>query len=115
MRILEAYRELKQKLLPDEEPVDTIYQDYFLCFSSAPGKKVLSHLLTDLHFFDEALSDQEVIEQNIARRILHNIGAFHVEQIDNITGMLIKIAENNQKKQELKVGGNNGINYQTNF
>lgn len=100
MKILEAYQELKRKLLPDEEPKDTIYQDYFLCFSTVPGKKVLSHLLTDLHFFDEVESDQEVIEQNIARRILHNVGAFHVEQIDNITGMLIKIAENAQRRRE---------------
>ena len=105
MKILEAYQELKRKLRPDEEPDDPIYQDYFLCFSSAAGRRVLAHLLTDLHFFDEALSDQEVIEQNIARRILHNIGAFHVEQIDNITGMLIKIAEINQKKTIVEGGG----------
>jgi hypothetical protein len=100
VKILEAYQELKRKLLPDEEPKDTIYQDYFLCFSTVPGRKVLAHLLTDLHFFDEVESDQEVIEQNIARRILHNVGAFHVEQIDNITGMLIKIAENAQRRRE---------------
>lgn len=97
MKILDAYQELKRKLRPDEEPDDPIYQDYFLCFSSAAGRRVLAHLLTDLHFFDEAENDQEVVEQNIARRILHNIGVFHVEQIDSITNMFMKIAENNQK------------------
>ena len=97
MKILEAYQEMKRRLGPEKEPDDSIYQDYYLTFSSAPGRRVMAHLLTELHFFDEALSDQEVIEQNIARRILHNVGAFHVEQIDNITGMFIKIAENNQK------------------
>lgn len=97
MKILEAYQELKKRLQPDEEPDDSIYQDYFLTFSSMHGRRVMAHLLTDLHFFDEAETDQEVVEQNIARRILHNVGAFHAEQIDNITGMFIKIAENNQK------------------
>ena len=99
MKILDAYQELKRRLGPEEIPDDSIYQDYFLTFSSTHGKRVLAHLLTDLHFFDEAQTDQEVVEQNIARRLLHNVGAFHVEQIDNIIGMFVKIAENSQKRR----------------
>ena len=93
MKILEAYRELRDRLRPDEKPDDSLYRDYYLTFSSPHGKRVIAHLLTDLHFFDEATTDQEVIERNIAVRILHNVGAFHADQIDSISSMFINIAE----------------------
>jgi len=100
MKILRVYQELKKRLEPATEPDNRLFQDYYLTFSSPHGRRVMAHLLTDLHFFDEATTDQEVIERNIAVRILHNVGAFHVDQIERISDMFIRIAAHGQILKE---------------
>lgn len=55
----------------EEEELQHTYQRVF---GSDLGQKVLTDLLTRMHFFDEVVSADEVALQNFARKILYIMG-----------------------------------------
>jgi hypothetical protein len=65
-------------LFLDKAPDDrmkNVRQAYRRVFLSRDGRVVLTHMLSELHFFDEVVGDQEIALSNYGRRILYNLGA----------------------------------------
>jgi hypothetical protein len=75
-----------------KEKLDTDIQDaYRRCFSSPAGRVVLSHLLTQLGFFDPGQSTDHLLMRNICVGILENIGSFHETNAADLTDALLAL------------------------
>ena len=71
---------------PDQIMRETT-EAYRRVFSSVDGRKVLTHMLTELHFFDEVLTDKELALSNYARRILYYLGVINADTLEH--GILV--------------------------
>ena len=65
-----------------------INEDYKYLFNTARGRRVLSHMLGELKFYPEAITDEDVALQNYARRLLMNIGIWEKGNALNIVKSL---------------------------
>jgi hypothetical protein len=100
-----AYQGLKDYVRGKKDEVDDqMENDFFLTFSSVHGRRVLAHMLRELHVFDEVIDDQEVIMQNYGKRILGYMGIIKDEQVEDVVDMFVKYAETQIK---LRQGGSN--------
>lgn len=52
-------------------------EDFRRVFSSSEGKKVLTYILADLGYFDEATDERSMVLQGYARRLLEIMGILH--------------------------------------
>jgi hypothetical protein len=76
---------------------------YRRVFSSADGRKVLTHMLTELHFFDEVVTDSELALSNYARRILYYLGVISAQSLERgtlIDSMMFKVHLAPKKEQQ---------------
>lgn len=62
-----------------------INDDYRYVFESEIGRRVLTHMLGELKFFPEALTEEDKALQNYARKLLRNIGIWDKDNSLNIT------------------------------
>lgn len=67
-------------------------QDYLATFSSSSGARVLTHLLAEFGFFEEADTEEERIQRNIMIRLLRNMGVFQKKNFQVIAGAFVNIA-----------------------
>jgi len=67
---------------------DQINEDYKQLFASERGRRVLSHMLGELKFYPEAITDEDKALQNYARRLLMNIGIWEKGNALNIVKSL---------------------------
>ena len=88
---MKGYDELKKMVLGDDGPPDTVKLDYRSTFDTDVGRRVLTHMLTELHFFDEAVSEEEITLSNYARRILSHLGILRGNRIPDIVNYLMSI------------------------
>ena len=75
----EILRELfRRKKVQTENELDSQMVDaYREVFSSQTGRRVLTHMLGELNFFNEEVSEtEEVVLSNYARHLLANIGVY---------------------------------------
>lgn len=68
---------------------ENINEDYRRLFETEIGRRVLSHMLGELKFFPEAITEEDVALQNYARRLLMNIGIWDKGNALNITQSLL--------------------------
>ena len=75
------------------KPTATQQNAYRECFSTAPGQKVLGHLLADMGFFDEDIkTPEDRAVANYAGTILKNLGLFgDPSTIDSFVSKLFEI------------------------
>ena len=85
------YAGIKKLVLGGDTPVDTIKEDYRRTFDTDIGRRVLAHMLTELHFFDESVSEEEMVLSNYARRVLYHLGVFRGNHIPDIVNYLMSI------------------------
>ena len=52
-------------------------EDFRYVFSSSEGKRVLTYILADLGYFDEAKDERSMALQGYARRLLEIMGILH--------------------------------------
>lgn len=97
---MKGYDELKRMVLGDGNLPDTVKLDYRSTFDTDVGRRVLTHMLTELHFFDEVVSEEEVTLSNYARRILNHLGILRGERIPDIVNYLMSIKTFGQKMEE---------------
>jgi len=74
-----------------KDPEEEIKDAYHELFASQLGRKVLAHMLVELHFFDEAVKEEEVILSNYSRRLLSNIGIWRGGNVDGVVASLLKL------------------------
>jgi len=65
------------------DPIKEIREHYRMVFSSYHGKAVLTHLLSELHFFDEVVEGNEVVLANFARRLLFFLGVWDSKNLED--------------------------------
>ena len=97
---MKGYDELKRMVLGDGNLPDMVKLDYRSTFDTDVGRRVLTHMLTELHFFDEVVSEEEVTLSNYARRILNHLGILRGERIPDIVNYLMSIKTFGQKMEE---------------
>lgn len=66
--------------------------DYRAVFSSADGRRVLTYMLADLGFFDEATDERSRVLQGYARRLLEIMGILHEYNANEYVGKLFELA-----------------------
>lgn len=64
---------------------------YNLLFNSVHGQKVLSHMLAELHFFDEITTEEERILSNYAKRLLSNIGTWQGMNVPEVVKAMLRM------------------------
>jgi hypothetical protein len=104
-KVTKLYSDLKKKLYPAVVAEDRLREDFFLTFSTPHGKRVLAHMLRELHWFDEVVEAEEVTLANYARRLLFNLGIVQDDQIEEIVNQLLKFSERQYQAQLLTQGG----------
>ena len=80
--------ELDEAIKADAEWT-TLYKNLFTC---PGGDLVLSHMLGQLHFFDEVVTPEEMALKNFATKMLHRLGIFTQEKAVLATQQLLKIS-----------------------
>lgn len=86
------YDELKAKVFKNAEKddLDKRIQAYRRVFRGADGEFVLHHILTDLQFFNYAVTgEDQVALRNYASRLLWNLGI--LQQEGEVTRQLLNI------------------------
>ena len=71
-----------------EKEIIRFYRDVF---GSEKGKLVLSHMLVELHYFDEIENQEEAILSNYAKRLLRHIGVLKGETVKAFVDRLMEI------------------------
>ena len=75
-----------------EDPItNKVKQDYRATFDTDVGRRVLAHMLTELHFFDEVTSEEETALSNYAHRILYHLGVLHGNSIPELVTQLLTV------------------------
>ena len=95
MNFAAQYKRIKSRLVRTETDANKaefeLAQLYVAVFGSVAGRKVLEHMLADLHFFDEAVGEEERILRNYARRLLAIMGIWRPVNAEEITNGLMNI------------------------
>ena len=89
------------------DPIDNIRKSYRRVFSSYEGQEVLTHILSELHFFDEIVDGNEVVLANFARRLLYFLGVWDHKNLNDqsLIEAFLKIPlKDEQGKAEKPVG-----------
>lgn len=94
-----SYSELKSMVVGDKPPED-VMEDYRLTFGTDAGKRVLSHMLVELNFFDEASSEEEVIRRNYAAHLLRHLGIFRAHAVSDVVSKLLTVDVYGGKRNE---------------
>jgi hypothetical protein len=68
---------------PEKEPLKDIREAYRRVFSTHDGKMVLTHLLSQLHFFDEVVDSHEIALSNFSRRLLYFLGVWDSKNLND--------------------------------
>lgn len=82
MNILEWLKAKREQ--PDaERRLSEIRDSYRRVFSGQAGREVLTHLLSELHFFDEVVTKEELALSNFARRLLYYVGPWDHRNLED--------------------------------
>lgn len=65
------------------DPIKEIRESYRRVFSGYEGKAVLTHILSELHFFDEIIEGNEIVLANFARRLLYFLGVWDHKNLED--------------------------------
>lgn len=60
----------------DKQIEKQMHEDFKGVFSGERGDRVLNAILSDLHFYGEAINDEDRILSNAAKRILYRFGVY---------------------------------------
>lgn len=95
MNFADQYKRIKSRLIrtgTDANQADyERAQMYVAVFGSVTGRKVLEHMLSELHFFDETAGEEEEILRNYARRLLAIMGIWRPVNAEGLVNGLMNI------------------------
>lgn len=86
---------LKNKKVTPEDEVKRMYREVF---GTRVGKEVLAHMLVELGFFNEIVTDEQKVLANYARRILKIMGVIQPKNINDIIESLMNISFGEEEK-----------------
>lgn len=77
----------------------SVTDDYRRVFSTPEGRRVLGHMLVELHFFDEIIDNpEEIALSNYARRLLRNLGIWKGLNVPGIIDAFFELKEKEQNQ-----------------
>jgi hypothetical protein len=89
---MKGYRELRDRVLGPDTQEDTVQTDYRILFNSPLGRKVLSHMLVELHFFDGILDNsEERVLHNYSISLLSRLGVWKAGNVEGVVGALMNL------------------------
>ena len=68
-----------------------LQKQYINTFSGPEGRKVLTDILTRLHFFDEVVGGDELVLRNFAIQLLHIMGAWQAMNTQQIVEAFLRM------------------------
>jgi extradiol dioxygenase family protein len=71
---------------------DEVKRMYREVFGTRVGREVLAHMLVELGFFNEIVTDEQKILCNYARRLLKLMGVLQPKNINDITDALMNVS-----------------------
>jgi hypothetical protein len=77
-----------------------IRERYRQVFTNGTGPEVLTYMLTDLGFFDEAHGEGQFALHNYAIRILELLGILHEQNAEEITRKILQVKPYDIKMQK---------------
>jgi len=77
---------------PKPAEPDRLAEAYFQTFAGPYGQIVLTHLMAELHVFDEVLNEDEVTLSNFGKRLLGFIGVINEDNMKDIVKFYISLA-----------------------
>ena len=83
-------RSWHKKPILTEEQNKFLERDFREVFSSEEGLRVLTKILTDLHFFSRCENDEEVALNNYAKQLMSYFGEWDVGSEELIINRLIR-------------------------
>jgi hypothetical protein len=97
-----GYKELRDRLrgLPVDDEEEMVNK-YRLVFNTPLGRRVLTHILTELHFFDGILANpEEIALRNYGIVLLNRAGVWNAENVEEIVSSLMNISPKRKEDQE---------------
>jgi hypothetical protein len=94
-----GYKELRDRLRgqPEDDEAEMVNK-YRLVFNTPLGRRVLTHILTELHFFDGILANpEEIALRNYGIILLNRAGVWNAANVEEIVDGLMNISP---KKEE---------------
>lgn len=92
---IDYYKNMKAKLERSTDDAAKaeyeLAQQYMAVFNSTVGRKVLEHMLVELHFFDETVGEAEEIRRNYARRLLAIMGIWRPVNVEEIVSNILNV------------------------
>lgn len=68
-----------------------VRNDYRNTFLTKAGRKVLTHMLVELHFFDTVSTEEEIALQNYAKNVLNRLGVLTAANVSRLTEALLNV------------------------
>jgi extradiol dioxygenase family protein len=81
---------LSKKIVSNSD--DEIKRMYREVFGTRIGREVLAHMLVELGFFNEIVTDEQKVLANYSRHILKIMGVLQPKNINDITDALMNIS-----------------------
>jgi hypothetical protein len=91
-------RDLLNKKI-DNNSADEVKRMYREVFGTRVGKEVLAHMLVELGFFNEIVSDEQNILVNYSRHLLKLMGILQPKNINDIVEVLMKVSFSEENKE----------------
>jgi len=83
----------------DNNSADEVKRMYREVFGTRVGKEVLAHMLVELGFFNEIVSDEQNILVNYSRHLLKLMGILQPKNINDIVEVLMKVSFSEENKE----------------
>ena len=80
--------------------VDEVKRMYREVFGTRVGREVLAHMLVELGFFNEIVTDEQKVLANYSRHLLKLMGVLQPKNINDITDALMNISFGDSENKE---------------
>jgi hypothetical protein len=77
---------------------DEVKRMYREVFGTRVGREVLGHMLVELGFFNEIVTDEQKVLANYSRHLLKLMGVLQPKNINDITDALMNISFGEEEK-----------------
>jgi len=88
---MEGIKELINKK-SGSNSADEVKRMYWEAFGTRVGREVLAHMLVELGFFNEIVTDEQKVLANYSRHLLKLMGVLQPKNINDITDALMNIS-----------------------
>ena len=82
----------------DNNSADEVKRLYREVFGTRSGREVLAHMLVELGFFNEIVTDEQKVLANYSRHLLKLMGVLQPKNVNDITDALMNVSFGEEEK-----------------